>query len=164
MKNSEQLSLYFAKQLPALITAHPTFKFIGLKIKESPEQIALHSIYIEKDESVEEFPFRALVTVSDWDGNSEEEEFFLEALTADCLLDKLQNFDKAGSFVFFETPESASIGTVNMYPQPMFCSLFPELGEFDENASKEDAQQLKLKSIALFNDLMKRLESDKNRN
>lgn len=157
MKNSEQLSLYFAKQLPALLSAHPMFKFIGLKIQETSEQIALHSIYIEKDKSVEEFPFRALVRVAEWDGKSEEEEFFLEALTAECLLDKLQCFDKAGSFVFFKTPESADIGTVNMPPQPMFCSLFQELGEFDENASIEQATALKEKSIALLNQLVARL-------
>jgi hypothetical protein len=158
MKNSEQLSLYFAKQLPALLSEHPTFKFIGLKIQETSEQIALHSIYIEKDENVEEFPFRALVRVAEWDGKSEEEEFFFEALTAECLMDKLQCFDKAGSFVFFETPELVDIGTVNMSPQAMFCTLFQELGEFDENVSMQDATELKMKSIAMLNQLVARLE------
>ena len=74
MRNSEQLSLYFADQLPALLIAHPTFKFIGLKINQEGKQTLLHSIYIEKEDVSDELPFRALLTVAEWQGRSEEEE------------------------------------------------------------------------------------------
>lgn len=158
MRNSEQLSLYFAEQLPTLLIAHPTFKFIGLKINKEDSQIVLHSIYIEKDDVSDELPFRALVTVAEWNGNSEEEEFFLEALTAERLMEKLQNFDKVRSFVFFKIPQSVTMDTVNMYPQQMFCKLFPELGEFDANASTDDLSNLEEKSVMLLNQLVTRLE------
>lgn len=157
MRNSEQLSLYFAEQLPTLFIAHPSFKFIGLKIKKEDQQKALHSIYIEKENVSDELPFRALVTVAEWNGKSEEEEFFLEALTAERLIEKLHRFDDIGSFVFFKLPKSVTMDTVNMYPQPMFCKLFPELGEFDSSASPEMLLKLEEKSIALLASLETRL-------
>ena len=68
MRNSDQLSLYFAQQLPTLLIAHPTFKFIALKIVTEDNKTVLHSIYIEKENVSDELPFRALVTVAEWDG------------------------------------------------------------------------------------------------
>ncbi|MCG6200079.1 hypothetical protein [Psychromonas antarctica] len=158
MRNSEQLSLYFANQLPTLLIAHPTFKFIGLKIKQEDSQSALHSIYIEKENISDELPFRSLVTVAEWDGKSEEEEFFLEALTAERLMEKLQHFDAIGSFVFFKIPSSVTMDTVHMYPQAMFCKLFPELGEFNRHASAEKLLALKEQSVALLTGLEDRLK------
>ncbi len=159
MRNSEQLSLYFADQLPTLLIAHPTFKFIGLKINQEENQKALHSIYIEKEDVSDELPFRALVTVAEWNGKSEEEEFFLEALTAERLIEKLHHFDDIGSFVFFKIPSSVTMDTVNMYPQPMFCKLFPELGEFDSKVSADQLLKLEEKSVALLAMLEERLKN-----
>ena len=159
MRNSEQLSLYLAQQLPALLIAHPTFKFIGLRINQEEEQTALHSIYLEKEDVSDELPFRALVTVAEWNGKSEEEEFFLEALTAERLIEKLNSFDEIDSFLFFKIPSSVTMDTVNMYPQPMFCKLFPELGEFDAQASAEQLAQLQAASVTLLADLQSRLKS-----
>ena len=159
MRKSEQLSLYFAQQLPSLLIAHPTFKFIGLKIAQEEQQSVLHSIYIEKEDVSDELPFRALVTVAEWNAKSDEEEFFLEALTAERLVEKLHHFDDIGSFVFFKIPRSITMDTVNMYPQPMFCKLFPELGIFDNEASQQKLLQLQEKSIALLATLEKRLHN-----
>ena len=159
MKTSAQLSLYFADQLPALLIAHPTFKFIGLNIDKQDKQTILHSIYIEKEDVSDELPFRALVTIAEWNAQSEEEEFFLEALTAERLIEKLQRFDEIGSFVFFKIPKSVTMDTVNMYPQPMFCKLFPELGEFNANLASEQKYQLEEKSITLLTGLDRRLKN-----
>lgn len=159
MRASEKLSLYFAEQLPHLLIAHPTFKFIGLKIDQENQQTVLHSIYIEKEDVSDELPFRALVTVAEWNGKSDEEEFFLEALTAERLVEKLHRFDDIGSFVFFKIPRSITMDTVNMYPQPMFCKLFPELGLFAGDAPQQQLQQLQEKSVALLATLEKRLHN-----
>lgn len=159
MKNSEQLSLYFAEQLPALLIAHPTFKFIGLRINQEDEQTALHAIYLEKEDVSDELPFRALVTVAEWNGKSEEEEFFLEALTADRLIEKLSRFDEINSFVFFKIPCSVTMDTVNMHPQRMFCKLFPELGEADAQASEEQLAVLQASSVELLTGLQTSLKS-----
>jgi len=153
MRKSEDLSLYLASQLPTLLIAHPTFKFIGLQINKENDKTALHSIYLEKENVSEELPFRALVTVAEWDGEGEEEEYFLEALTAERLVEKLQSFDEISSFVFFKIPKSITMDTVNMYPQPMFCKLFPELGEFNRYASATELATLKVTSFALLEKL-----------
>lgn len=159
MRNSEQLSLYFADQLPTLLIAHPTFKFIGLKTNKEDRQTVLHSIYIEKEDVSDELPFRALVTVAKWSAKSDEEEFFLEALTAERLIEKLHHFDEVGSFVFFKIPKSVTMDTVNMYPQPMFCKLFPELGEFDPHASADELLKLEERSVSLLTRLAERLKN-----
>ena len=159
MRKSQDLSLYLSEQLPTLLIAHPTFKFIGLKLKQESDKTVLHSIYIEKEDVSDELPFRALVTVAQWNGEGEEEEFFLEALTAERLVAKLQSFDEISSFVFFKIPSSVSMDVVQMYPQPMFCKLFPELGEFDGYASAEQNKALEVKSTQLLNTLEERLKS-----
>ncbi|HIP81254.1 MAG TPA: hypothetical protein EYH16_02440 [Leucothrix mucor] len=159
MRKSEDLSLYLASQLSTLLIAHPTFKFIGLRINKEGNKTSLHSIYLEKENVSEELPFRALVTVAEWDGECEEE-FFLEALTAERLVEKLQSFDEISSFVFFKIPKSITMDTVNMYPQPMFCKLFPELGEFNQYALASELIPLKAASIALLEKLDTRLKQD----
>jgi len=159
MRNSEELVLSFSNQLPALLIDHPTFKFMGLKIKHEGNQTALHSIYIEKEELSEELPFRALITVTEWDGKSDKEEFFLEALTAERLIEKLQRFDEIGSFVFFKTPDSVTMDSANMYPQALFCKLFPELGEFNPYAPAEQLLELKERSVDLLASLEMRLNN-----
>lgn len=159
MRKSQDLSLYLSEQLPTLLIAHPTFKFIGLKLKQESDKTVLHSIYIEKEDVSDELPFRALVTVAQWNGEGEEEEFFLEALTAERLVAKLQSFDEISSFVFFKIPSSVSMDVVQMYPQPMFCKLFPELGEFDGYASAEQNKALEVTSTQLLTTLEERLKS-----
>jgi hypothetical protein len=157
MKSSAQLSLYFAEQLPTLLIAHPKFKFIGLKVAQEEAQTVLHTIYIEREDVSDELPFRALITVAEWHGKSEEEEFFLEALTAERLLEKLQHFADVEDFVFFKVPRSVTMDTANMYPQLMFCKLFPELGVFDDKASAEQLRDLEQRSISLLTGLTERL-------
>ena len=159
MRKSQDLSLYLSTQLPTLLIAHPTFKFIGLKLKQESKKNVLHSIYIEKEDVSDELPFRALVTVAEWNGDSEEEEFFLEALTADRLISKLQSFDEINSFVFFKIPGSVTMDVVQMYPQPMFCKLFPELGEFDAHLSADQNSALEIESTQLLHSLEDRLKS-----
>ena len=160
MRESKNLSLYLANQLPTLLIAHPTFKFIGLRLAKTEEKLALHSIYIEKENVSEELPFRALVTVIDWDGKAEEEEFFLEALSADRLIEKLQSFDDISAFVFFKIPKSITMDTVNMYPLPMFCKLFPELGEFNRYGSPAELSALKEAAITVYEKLDARLKEE----
>ncbi|MFT6985157.1 MAG: hypothetical protein ACJAT7_000965 [Psychromonas sp.] len=159
MSNSEELSLYFSNQLPALLIAHPSFKFMGLKLNQEDDRMALHSIYIEKAKDSDQLPFRALITVAEWSGESDKEEFFLEALTAERLIEKLQRFDEIGSFVFFKTPNSVTMDTINTYPQVLFCKLFPELGEFNPYAPAEPLQQLKARSVDLLASLEMRLKN-----
>ena len=159
MRKSQDLSLYLSAQLPTLLIAHPTFKFIGLKLEQETDRNVLHSIYIEKEDVSDELPFRALVTVAEWNGKGEEEEFFLEALTAERLIAKLQSFDEINSFVFFKIPTSVSMDVVQMYPQPMFCKLFPELGEFDGYATADQNKILETQSVQVLNDLNDRLKA-----
>ncbi|MCK5818337.1 MAG: hypothetical protein KAH18_03605 [Psychromonas sp.] len=157
MKKSQDLSLYLSVQLPTLLIAHPTFKFIGLKLNQEVDKNVLHSIYLEKEDVSEEFPFRALITIAEWNGNGEEEEFFLDALTAERLIEKLQSFDEISSFVFFKIPSSITMDTIQMYPLQMFCKLFPELGAFDKYASAEQLKMLEQQSLQLLNTLADRL-------
>lgn len=158
MENSEELDLYFSTQLPALLIEHPSFKFIGLKINHEENKTALHSIYIEK-ESSEQLPFRALITVSEWDDKSDKEEFFIEALTAEQLIEKLQRFDEIGSFVFFKTPSSVTMDSVCICPQDLFCQLFPELGKFNPYVPAEELLELKARSVDLLASLEMRLKN-----
>jgi hypothetical protein len=117
----------------------------------------LHSIYIEKEDVSEDPPFRALITVAEWNSRGEEEEFFIDALTAERLIEKLQSFDEISLFVFFKIPSSITIDTIQMHPLPMFCKLFPELGEFDKYASEEQLKALERQSSQLLDTLAKRL-------
>ena len=89
----------------------------------------------------------------------EEQEFFIEALTAERLVEKLQHFDDIGSYVFFKIPTSVTMDTVNMYPQPMFCKLFPELGEIEHEINAEQLAKLKEKSVLLLKALENRLNN-----
>jgi len=157
MKNSGELSIYGAGQLPPLLTENPDCKFVGLKINKEIDQTALHSIFLEKSELPERLPFSAVILIKEWLGRSEPEEFFFEALTAKRLVEDLHHFDKAGVFVFFEIPSHITLDTMNMAPQPLLCRLFPELGEFDEHATVEQLQSLKERSMALLDGLMIRL-------
>ncbi len=160
MDSSEQLALYFAQQLPGLLTKNADSQFIGLKINiEAAAQTthcALHAIYIEQQHAQQQLPFHALVTVAEWDGKSDEEEFFLEALTADKLIEQLQRFDEINRFVFFAIPESVTIDVVNMLPQAMFCKLFPQLLSM-KNADVQQ-EQLKIASWQLLKNLELRLQ------
>lgn len=153
MLNGDQSVLYSALQLPALFQADESCKFIALKVKLEANNTALHVIYIEKQ--VGDLPFCALVTVTEWDGNSDREEFFIEAENAEQLIEKLQRFDEINNFIFVQAPNTLTIDTVNMKPQAMFCTLFPELGRYNPDASKEVLFGLKNSSLALLN----RLES-----
>lgn len=159
MRNSEQLSLYFAEQLPTLLIEHPSFKFIGLKVNKESTEIAVHAIYIEKEDIPGEQPFRALITINEWNDKSVREEFFLDALTAERLIEKLQKFDAGGTFVFFKVPRSVAMNTINMCPQEMFCKLFPELGIFKANFLASECIELERKSIDLLAGLVTRLKA-----
>jgi hypothetical protein len=157
MSNGDQLRLYSAVQLPEQFSIDSNSKFIALKVKQETQNTALHAIYIEKQTSVDNFPFCALVTVTEWQGKSEKEEFFIEAENVEQLLEKLEQFDEVHNFIFLQVPSSLGIETVTMEAQAMFCKLFPELGTFDQTASEEVLSDFKNSSLAL----LKRLENQK---
>ncbi|PKF61470.1 hypothetical protein CW745_09035 [Psychromonas sp. psych-6C06] len=157
MSNGDQLPLYTATQLPVLFSDDASCKFIALKIKSEEDNTALHAIYIEQQSQPIEFPFGALITVTEWEGKSEREEFFIEAESVELLMEKLQRFDEVNSFVFLQVPNSVTIDTVTMQPQQLFCLLFPELGGFNSDAPEEIRFGLKNSSVALLH----RLESSK---
>ena len=92
MSNGDQLPLYSALQLPKLFMLDENSKFIALKVKQEAENTALHAIYIEKQGQADNFPFCALVTVTEWQGKSEKEEFFIEAENVEQLLEIIRAF------------------------------------------------------------------------
>ena len=153
MSNGDQLPIYSASQLLALFTSDPSCKIIALKINQEADNTALHAIYIEPQSQGGDFPFDALVTVTEWDGKSDREEFFIEATSVELLMEKLQRFDEINNFIFVQVPNSLTIDSVSVQPQELFCLLFPELGIFDENASEADLSTLKASSLALLHRL-----------
>lgn len=154
MSNGDQLVISSAAQLPELFKGDASCKFIALKVKQEPQNTALHAIYIEKQTKSEALPFCALITVTEWEDESDREEFFIEAENTEQLMEKLQRFDEINSFIFLKVPQSLTIDTVTLAPQALFCKLFPELGLFNPAATEEVLFGLKHSSIAL----LKRLE------
>jgi len=153
MSNGDQLPLYSAVQLPELLRQDSNRKFIALKVKREAQNTALHAIYIEKQQQSDLFPFCALITVTEWDEKTEKEEFFIEAENIEQLMEKLERFDEIHSFVFLLVPSSLGIETVTMQPQEIFCTLFPELGKFNVQATEEVKFGLKNSTLALLNRL-----------
>lgn len=153
MSNGDPLALYSAIQLPELFSADVNCKFIALKVKQEAQNTALHAIYIEKQPQAESMPFCALITVTEWDGKSEREEFFIEAENAEQLMEKLERFDEINCFIFLKVDPSLKIDTVTMAPQAIFCTLFTSLGVFNPDAPKEELFGLKNSSLALLNRL-----------
>lgn len=160
MPNGDQLPLSSASQLPRSLALDPSCKFIALKINREGANTALHAIYIERQAQLTDLPFVALVTLTEWDGKSEREEFFIEAESTNLLMQKLQRFDEINRFVFIQLPNAATIELLAMQPQQLLCALFPELGSFDNNASDEFLLSLKNSSITL----LKRLGANQNQN
>jgi hypothetical protein len=74
------------------------------------------------------------------------------------LAEKLKSFIDPVPFVFFEVPKSITMDVVNMYPDPMMYKLFPELGEFDNQLSRDDLQQARRQASQILNDLLERTE------
>ena len=153
MSNGDQLPLYSATQLPALLTLEASPKFIALKVKQEGHNTALHAIYIGKQE--EAFPFFAFITVTEWDGKTDREEFFIEAENPDQLMEKLERFDEIHLFTFLQLPSSFTMEAVSMPPQELFCKLFPGLGVYRKDTADEARFGLKQSSVALLH----RLES-----
>ncbi|WP_022942967.1 hypothetical protein [Psychromonas hadalis] len=156
MSNSDPLVLYSAIQLPELFSADVDCKFIALKVKQEAQNTALHAIYIEKQTQADNMPFCALITVTEWEGKSEREEFFIEAENAEQLMEKLERFDEIHRFIFLKVNRSLKIDTVTMAPQAILCTLFPELGLFNPDAPEEVLFGLKNSSLALLNRLEKK--------
>tara|TARA_R110001583_G_scaffold7720_9_gene37953 strand:- start:40678 stop:41145 length:468 start_codon:yes stop_codon:yes gene_type:complete len=154
MLNVDQLPLYSVASLPELFLLDSQSKFLALKVKPEAQYTVLHAIYIEKQLQSDTCVYCALVTVTEWQGKSEKEEFFLEADNAEQLLEKLQRFDEIDNFIFMQIPHSLNMEIVTMQPQAILCLLFPELGKYDQSASKEALLSLKNQSLAL----LKRLE------
>lgn len=155
MSNGDQLALYSALQLPKLLMFDLSCKFIALKVKQEAKNTALHAIYIENQAESAKFPFCALITVTEWEGKTEREEFFIEAENVEQLMEKLQRFDEINNFIFLQVAKSLTIDTVTLPPQDLFCKLFPELGVFNNQASETLLLDLKNSSLAL----LKRLEN-----
>lgn len=156
MSNSDQLPLCSAMQLPELFARDASSKFIALKVKQEGANTALHAIYIGKQDEAEALPFCALVTVTEWDGKTDREEFFIEAENSEQLMEKLERLDEIHYFTFLQVPSAFNIETVSLMPQEMFCLLFPELGAYHKEASTEVLFGLKQSSIALLNRLEKK--------
>ncbi len=154
MSNGDHLTLYSAMSLPERFILDSRSKFIALKVKHEAQNTALHAIYIEKQIESEIFPFCALITVTEWDGKTEREEFFIEAENIEQLMEKLQRFDEINNFIFLQVADSFVIDSVTQQPQVIFCSLFPELGELEKQSSQAVLLDLKNRSLAL----LKRLE------
>lgn len=150
MSNRDPLPLYSASQLPRLFTLDASCKFIALKVNLEAQNTALHAIYIEKQQHVDDLTFCALVTVTEWDGKMDKEEFFIEAESMELLLEKLQRFDETNSFIFIQVASSVTIDTLAMSPQEMLCTLFPELGSFNKDLSEEMRLALKNSSLVLL--------------
>lgn len=155
MSNGDQLALYSVLQLPSLFRLDASCKFLALKIKQEGKNTALHAVYIAKSHQDAGLEFCALVTVTEWDGKTEKEEFFIEAENVELLLEKLQRFDEINRFIFIQAPDLVTIDTLSLAPQNIFCTLFPELGVFKKNASEEVLASLKSSSLAL----LRRLDS-----
>lgn len=153
MSNGDHPALYSAVQLPELFTLDSSCKFIALKVKQEAKNTALHAIYIEKQAESEIFPFCALITVTEWDGKTEREEFFIEAENIEQLMEKLERFDEINHFIFLQVPNSFVIDSVTLQPQAIFCTLFPELGELNEQSSETALLDLKQSSLALLKSL-----------
>ena len=159
MTNSEQVSRYSAEDLPTLLADNPSERFIGLKIKQENDHPILHSIYIEKENISEELPFGALITIFGCSCHREEpeasdkKEFFLEALTVEQLIGKLQRFDKVSSFLFLKVSKSVTMDIVH----EMFCKLSNELSE--EKVTSPSVTLLEKKSLELLDKIVIGLEA-----
>jgi hypothetical protein len=158
MIKSNQLLVQTLEKLPQLFIANPDIKLMGLWIDETKQPHLLHALYLEKDDISEELPYRAQLAIGEWDNTDNSEEFFIEALTASRLAEKLKSFIDPVPFVFFEVPKSITMDVVNMYPDPMMYKLFPELGEFDNQLSRDDLQQARRQASQILNDLLERTE------
>ena len=150
MSKGDQIALYSAQQLPEFFKLDASSKFIALKVKQEAQNTALHAIYIEKQTESEAFPFCALITVTEWDGKTEREEFFIEAENIEQLMEKLERFDEIHHFIFLKVTNLFVIDTMTLQPQEIFCTLFPGLGAFNASASEEVALGLKTSSLALL--------------
>ena len=153
MSNGDQLALYTVAQLPELFKRDLKSKFIALKVKQEAQNTGLHAIYIAQQVESDVFPFCALVTVTEWQGKSAKEEFFIEAENVEQLLEKLERFDEIHLFSVLQIPSSLGIETVTMEPQAVLCTLFPGLGEFNKEASEEELLAQKDRSLALLTTL-----------
>ena len=158
MIKSDQLLAQTLEKLPQLFIANPDIKLMGLWIDQSKQPHLLYALYLEKDDVSEELPYRAQLAIGEWDNSDNSEEFFIEALTASRLAEKLKNFIDPEPFVFFEVPKSITMDVVNMYPDPMMYKLFPELGEFDANLSPTDLHAARKQASQILADLLNRTE------
>ncbi|MCE2595114.1 hypothetical protein K6Y31_09815 [Motilimonas cestriensis] len=158
MIKSNQLLVQTLEQLPQLFIANPDIKLMGLWIDESKTPHLLHALYLEKDDISEELPYRAQLAIGEWDNTDNSEEFFIEALTASRLAEKLKSFIDPEKFVFFEVPKSITIDVVNMYPDPMMYKLFPELGEFDATLEQQDLALARKQASQILSNLLERSE------
>ncbi len=158
MIKSNQLLVQTLEKLPQLFIANPDIKLMGLWIDDHKKPNLLHAIYLEKDDVSEELPYRAQLAIGEWDNTDNSEEFFIEALTASRLAEKLRSFIDPTPFVFFEVPKSITMDVVNMYPDPMMYKLFPELGEFDASLSETDLLEARKQATQILNNLHTRTE------
>ncbi|MFO6423762.1 hypothetical protein [Motilimonas sp. KMU-193] len=158
MIKSNQLLVQTLEKLPQLFIANPDIKLMGLWIDNRNEPNLLYAIYLEKDDVSEELPYRAQLAIGEWDNTDNSEEFFIEALTASRLVEKLRSFIDPAPFVFFEVPKSITMDVVNMYPDPMMYKLFPELGEFDASLSQTDLLDARKQANQILNNLHTRTE------
>jgi len=127
------------EQLEQRLMRSPKSHWVGLNFDKSAQ--LLIAVFVGTEENSELMPWHAMVTKGPWDISDDGEEFFLEALCIDNLLERLAKFIKVEHFVFFEVPNSIEMDVICKYPDKMFLTLFSELSEDDENI-KESAIHL----------------------
>lgn len=157
MLTSEQLMPRSLSELGQQFSSQPNLKLLGLAITQQDDLSMLQAIYIEKDQVSHELPFRAQLTIGAWDDSDNSEDYFIEALTAARLVEKLTHFINQDDFVFFSVPASLTIDVVNMYPDKMIHTLFPELGEYCHTLSQAQIASARQGAIAIISRLRARL-------
>ncbi|RJG42321.1 hypothetical protein [Motilimonas pumila] len=157
MLTSEQLAPTSLANLSQQFISQPGLKLMGLAITQKANRPQLQAIYIEKEQVSQELPFRAQLTIGAWDDTDDSEEFFIEALTATRLVEKLTHFINQADFVFFAVPPSLTIDVVNMYPDQMIHTVFPELGEYCHSLSKEEITAARQGATTIISRLRARL-------
>lgn len=130
-------------ELKQRLMLSPSSHWLGLDYHSASD--ILSAVFIAKEENSELMPWNAMITKGPWDSSDEGEEYSLEALSVDNLLERLPKFMQVEDFVFFEVPSSIEMDVVCKYPNDMFLSLFAHL--------PEEGEQLKQSALKALNSL-----------
>ena len=132
-------------QLAQRFKLNPNSRCVGLFFDQKCE--TLNAVYLAKESEGGVMPWCGMITKGPWDLSDDGEEFFLEALSFENLLDRLERFIEPEHFIFFEVPASIGMDVVSKYPAQMFSTLFTELSDLDPKSAKAASLSL-LKKMA----------------